>query len=45
MSASIPFDIAFCGLHFVGQARSGTGPLGVGTPRLSSAIEGIIGTF
>ena len=41
----IPLDFIFCGLHFACQARSGTGPIGGGTPRLSSAVEGTIGTF
>ena len=41
----IPLDFIFCGLHFACQARSGTGPAGGGTPRLSSAVEGTIGTF
>ena len=44
-AAAIPLDIVFCGLHFAAQARSGTGVAGTGTPRLSSAVEGIIGTF
>ena len=44
-TAAIPLDFIFCGLHFACQARSGTGALGAGTPRLSSAVEGTIGTF
>ena len=44
-TAGIPLDITFCGLHFACQARSGTGVAGSGTPRLSSAVEGTIGTF
>ena len=42
--SGIPKDYAFCGLHFAAQARSGTGAAGTGTPRLSSAVEGTIGT-
>lgn len=45
MSISIPCDTNFLGLHFTAQARSGTGVAGTGTPRLSSAIEGTIGTY
>ena len=44
-TAGIPLDFTFCGLHFACQARSGTGVAGSGTPRLSSAVEGTIGTF
>jgi hypothetical protein len=44
-AGGIPLDFAFCGVHFTCQARSGTGPAGLGTPRLSSANEGTIGTF
>jgi hypothetical protein len=42
-STGVPLDFAFCGLHFAAQARATTGP--IGTPRLSSGVEGTIGTF
>jgi hypothetical protein len=44
-ASGIPLDFVFCGLHFACQARSGTGVAGTGTPRLSSAVEGTLGTF
>ena len=44
-TSGIPLELAFLGLHFACQARSGTGVAGTGTPRLSSAVEGTIGTF
>jgi hypothetical protein len=40
--SGIPMKIAFCGLHFAAQARGTNGP--AGTPRISSAVEGTIGT-
>jgi hypothetical protein len=43
-ASGIPLDFVFCGLHFACQARSGTGVAGTGTPRLSSAVEGTLGT-
>jgi hypothetical protein len=44
-TSGIPLDAVFCGLHFTCQARSGTGAAGGTAPRLSSAVEGTIGTF
>jgi hypothetical protein len=43
--SNIPLDFVFCGLHFACQARSGSGAAGTNNPRLSSAVEGTIGTF
>jgi hypothetical protein len=40
VTASIPLSFAFCGFHFAAQCRT-TG----GGVRLSSAVEGTIGTF
>ncbi len=42
-SIAVPLDFAYCGLHFAAQARATTGL--IGSPRLSSAVEGTIGTF
>ena len=43
-SGAIPCDPSFLGLPVAAQARSGAGPAGTGSPRLSSAVEGTIGT-
>ena len=45
VSTFIPLEFVFCGLHFAAQARSGSGVAGGVNPRLSSAVEGTIGTF
>ena len=44
-TAAIPLDFVFCGLHFAAQARSVIGAAAPLNPRLSSAVEGTIGTL
>jgi hypothetical protein len=43
LSQPVPLEFAFCGLHFAAQARSTGG--GIANVRLSSGVEGTIGTF
>ena len=43
LAQPVPLELAFCGLHFAAQARSTGG--GLANVRLSSAVEGTIGTF
>ncbi len=43
LAQPVPLAFAFCGLHFAAQARSTGG--GVASVRLSSGVEGTIGTF
>jgi hypothetical protein len=43
IAVGVPLDFAYCGLHLAAQAR-GTGG-GIANIRLSSAVEGTIGTF
>jgi len=43
IAVGVPLELAYCGLHLAAQAR-GTGG-GIANVRLSSAVEGTIGTF
>jgi len=43
IAVGVPLEFAYCGLHLAAQAR-GTGG-GLANVRLSSAVEGTIGTF